>query len=95
MTLYQKVNGQFQQLSPQAEAAARANPNSKFGNDSGYETLLTSAEVQDLAAFQAAAAAAAQQANASSGGPILVSPSGAAFRLSINDDGSLNTEQAT
>lgn len=66
--LYQKINGAFVLMSPSAEATARADANSLFGNDSGFEVLLSSSEASTIrsgwAATDAQAAAKAAAAKA-------------------------------
>lgn len=41
MTIFQKIGGQFAQLSAAAEIEARADATALFGNDSGYEIVLS------------------------------------------------------
>jgi hypothetical protein len=54
MSLYQKVNGEFVQMSEADEATARANTNNLFSNDSGFEIILSADEAEEIRAGWAA-----------------------------------------
>lgn len=54
MTLYHKVDGEYVELDAAVEAAARADANNLFANDSGYEILLSADEAAAMRAQRAA-----------------------------------------
>jgi len=60
--LFQKIDNTFVEMTPEAEATARADPNSLFGNDSGFEILLPAQDALAIRAQWGANAVAAQTA---------------------------------